>query len=67
MDYKKLVETLPRVELEGLCEILLLKRENDGLNGRKWDSSEHLKYEDSIADYLDHKEKSNENGDSCGK
>jgi hypothetical protein len=36
----------------GLCQLLLLKRSVDGLNGRPWDAGRHLEYETLIAKTL---------------
>lgn len=46
------------LELKGgntLTELLLLKRSVDGLNGRTWDASKHLEYENKISALVDEK------------
>ena len=43
---EELVQDLDRESLEKLCFYLLMKRESDGINGRKWDATEHLLWED---------------------
>lgn len=41
-----------RTDLETLAALLLQKRSVDGLNGRRWDASAHLYFEDAVAAIL---------------
>jgi len=46
------VEGMDNNSVRALCHLLLLKRSVDGLNGRNWEASKHLDYEDSISNTL---------------
>jgi len=45
----ELVEDLDRKTLQNLCLCLLYKRESDGLNGRTWNASKHMIWEDRLS------------------
>ena len=52
MKYDQIVEGMDNNSVRALCHLLLLKRSVDGLNGRDWEASKHLDYEDSIVESL---------------
>lgn len=47
------IRNLSRPVLDQLAYALIMKRKYDGINGRTWDASEHLKWEDIIDALLD--------------
>lgn len=47
------IETAERSDLNALCLLLIQKREVDGLNGRVWDASAHLYFEESALSLMD--------------
>jgi hypothetical protein len=51
------IKNLPEKEVRYLALALLYKREHDGLNGRIWNASEHLKWEKRISNILKHTKK----------
>lgn len=46
--FDPLIRNADRPDLEALAAMLLQKRSVDGLNGRRWDASAHLCFEEAV-------------------
>ena len=52
LEYRGLLETANRADLEALAMLLIQKRAVDGLNGRQWNAGAHLFFEDAVVSIL---------------